>query len=69
METVKQIYDVTVSDPFAFLFAKIITGWFAAALFLTWVPALSSMRVASRFVSITPNILVTLGVLGTFTGF
>ncbi len=68
METVARIYEATLSDPVALLFARIITSWFVAAVILAWVPALSSTRVGARFVSITPNILATLGVLGTFTG-
>lgn len=44
MEAVTRIFEATVRDPIALLFAIIITGWLAAALMAAAVPALSSTR-------------------------
>ena len=68
MENIFRIYDSIIGNEVAYLFSSIIVFWLAIAIAVLVVPSLTKKRSSASFVSITPNSLATLGVLGTFTG-
>jgi phage-related tail protein len=67
MDAFAKIYHSILSDEITFFFCAFILFWFALALYKLFRPSNTS-RAGARFVAMTPNGLVTLGVLGTFTG-
>lgn len=68
MEYVDRIYETILSDDISYFFSVLIVGWLAIAVVVVIYRPLSEHRIGSSLVSITPNSLATLGVLGTFTG-
>lgn len=68
MDEITRIYQVIINDPISNLFATAIVAWVGIAAFILFIPSLAQGKFGSRLVSITPNSLATLGVLGTFTG-
>jgi DNA anti-recombination protein RmuC len=67
MDAFAKIYATILSDEVTFFFCTVMLIWLSLALFKLFRPSRTS-RAGARFVAMTPNGLVTLGVLGTFTG-
>lgn len=67
MDAFAKIYRTILSDEITFFFCALMLIWLALALFYLFRPS-STERAGAKFVAMTPNGLVTLGVLGTFTG-
>lgn len=66
LDQIYRIFDVIMSDGMTFFFCVLILAWLVTALVA--VPFAKSSRFIQSLISITPNGLATLGVLGTFTG-
>lgn len=68
MENFPRILGAILENSLSFAFSMAILGWLTisvVALFYRWV---SGQQTGGRLITITPNGLATLGVLGTFTG-
>lgn len=68
MDIFLRIYETILTDPVSFGFSVAIIGWFSVSVLFLFVGAWSGKPVGARLISITPNGLSTIGVLGTFTG-
>lgn len=68
MEELFRIKDAILADSIASFFSVIIGVWLILATIALFLPVLARSQFGGRLITITPNSLATLGVLGTFTG-
>ena len=68
MSSFGRIYDAIFLDGVSLVFSAVIVFWLALSIIFLLYSARRDSPIAVRFISITPNSLATIGVLGTFTG-